>query len=101
MLADSGFVSNPYIAQSTWRAAPGSGYETNSNGLRGHEIGPQKRGWQLLDRERIFNTMGRIVKTRLRDDFEFVTIALPDWNVVDENAFLQNHFNRLKPDHII
>ncbi len=110
-----GFVLNPSLDETSWMT-PGNRYAVNSLGLRGPEI-PARRpgvkrillvgdsmffGWQLPDE----HTPGRRIMEHIREkglgsEVEFITVALPSWNVTSERAFLDHHFDLLDPDYVI
>ena len=112
-----GYVLNPYMKRSTWRADPdGEGYRINSIGLRGEEIRRRKRGatrilllgdstlfgWMLRDEDTIASVMNSYLSAHFpQEQLEVVTAALPGWNVLSEASFLEHHFNTLQPDLII
>ena len=112
-----GYVLNPYMKRSTWRADPGGeGYRINSIGLRGQEIGPKAKGstrilllgdsllfgWKLGEEDTVASVMNRYLSAQFPDDgIEVVTAAMPSWNVISEAAFLEHHFNVLRPDLIV
>ncbi len=112
---DLSFVLNPAMKRTTWKAG-GTEYPVNGLGLRGPEIAPKPEattrialvgdsvvfGWKLGDADRLSASM----QARLDEDFgpgryEVVTVALPGWNVVDQDAFLRRHLSRIAPDHVI
>ena len=112
-----GYVLNPHMATSTWRSqAPEASYKINSLGLRGEEIQRKKRetkrivllgdsilfGWKLKDEDIVGNLLQGLLAERLQGlDVEVVTVALPDWNISSEKAFLENHLGLLQPDLIV
>lgn len=114
---DIGYVLNPYMKSSTWRAdESGEGYRINTIGLRGKEITKKAKGvtrilllgdsvifgWKLRDEDRIASVMNTYLADRLpSENIEIVTIALPGWNVISEMAFVENHLDVLQPDFII
>ncbi len=110
-----GFVLNPHLGHGTWRAVEGRSYRINSLGLRGDEIGPKPPGtrrillvgdsvvfgWKLSDEQTIEAATEALLAAKQAGPIEVVTVALPNWNVVSENAFLRAHLPLLEPDFII
>ncbi|MBL4679234.1 MAG: SGNH/GDSL hydrolase family protein [Pseudomonadales bacterium] len=111
-----GFVLNPFMKFATWKAAEGDEYRINSIGLRGSEIHHKNEGvkrillvgdsvifgWKLLEEDKISSQMQAIAKRRFPDQkIEFVTVALPGWNKIDEYHFLASHLELLAPDVVI
>jgi hypothetical protein len=111
-----GFVLNPYLQMATWKAAEGDGYKINSIGLRGREITEKKQGvkrilligdsvifgWKLLEEEKISSQLQAIADMQFPNmEIEFVTVALPGWNKIDEYNFLVSHLDLLAPDAVI
>ncbi len=112
-----GYVLNPYMERSTWRAHPdGEGYPINSIGLRGEEIRPKEKsatrilllgdsllfGWKLREENTIASVMNSYISEQLPDEkIEVVTAAIPSWNVLSEASFLEHHINILQPDLIV
>ena len=111
-----GFVLNPAIADATWRAFEGSSYRVNSLGLRGPEITTKppgtKRillvgdsvffGWRLPSNDMLESRLQALLDARAPDgSFEVITIALPGWNTMDQDAFLRSHLARLDPDFVV
>jgi len=116
MTKEIGFVLNPYLEVATWKAAEGDAYETNSIGLRGQEIQRKKPGvkrillvgdsvifgWKLLEQDKISSQMHAIAAAQFPDSkIEFLTVALPGWNKIDEYHFLISHLELLSPDAVI
>lgn len=110
------FVLNPHIPRGSWEAHAGESYPVNSLGLRGTEIAEKQPGstrillvgdsvifgWKLKDQDRIASVLQRFCDARLPDaKLEFLTVALPAWNVLDEQLFLERHIDRLAPDFVI
>jgi hypothetical protein len=110
------FVLNPNLRRATWKAPVGESYPINSLGLRGPEISPKPPGvtrvllvgdsvlfgWKLLEEDKVSSQLQRLVSERLpAGNFEFLTVALPGWNIVDEHAFLESHIDRLAPDFVV
>jgi hypothetical protein len=112
---DISFVLNPAMKRTTWKGG-GADYPINSIGLRGREIGPKPPGttrialvgdsvffgYRLPDPDRL----SVIMQSRLDDSFgpgryEVVTVALPGWNVADQDGFLRRHLSRIDPDYVI
>jgi hypothetical protein len=115
-IKEIGFVLNPFLKIATWKAAEGDGYKINSIGLRGLEIKNKKMntkrillvgdsvifGWKLLEQDKISSQMQIIADTHFPDnDIEFITVALPGWNKIDEYNFLVSHIEILAPDAVI
>ncbi len=117
LVDEIGFVLNPSMRHSTWKAHDGEPYPINSLGLRGPEIKEKEVGvtrillvgdsmvfgWKLKEEDRLSSMLNRYVSDRLdtRTRVEFFAIALPGWNVRSETAFLESHLRLLDPDLII
>ena len=110
------YVLNPDMPYATWYADPNSPYPINSLGLRGTDIASKTRGvkrialvgdsvlfgWKIAEHEKVASIMQALADERLgRGKYEFITIALPGWNIKDQDHFLRNHLGRLNPDYII
>jgi hypothetical protein len=107
-----GYVLNPFMGKGTLWAPKDRPYAINSWGLRGAEIGPKaagrKRvvllgdswffGWLIGDDDRLESHLRRVVKGA---PVEFVTVAVPGWNVRSEAAFLESHMRELDPDAVV
>jgi hypothetical protein len=107
-----GYVLNPFMQKGTLWAPQDRPYTINSWGLRGGEIGPKapgrKRvvllgdswffGWLIGDDDRLESHMRRVMKDA---PVEFVTLAVPGWNVRSEAAFLASHMRELDPDAVV
>jgi hypothetical protein len=107
-----GYALNPFMKRGTLWAPKDRPYAINSWGLRGGEIGPKpagrKRvvllgdswffGWLIGDDERLESHLRRVMKGAPVD---FVTVAVPGWNVRSEAAFLESHMRELDPDAIL
>ncbi len=110
------FVLNPAIVDATWVAAEESSYSVNSLGLRGEEIlakGPRVKrillvgdsvvfGWRLEAGDTLASRLQKLLDSRMADGpFEVLTVALPGWNTIDQDAFLRSHLARLDPDYVV
>jgi len=110
------FVLNPGMDEVTWHTRPDAPYRVNTIGLRGPEIAPTAEGvkrialvgdsvlfgWKLREQEKLASLLQDITDQRLgAGKYEFVTIALPGWNTVDQDRFLRSHLGRIDPDYII
>ena len=110
------FVLNPALATATWVAAEGASYRVNSFGLRGAEITAKKPdtkrvilvgdsvlfGWRLVASDMLESRLQALLDSRTaRGRFEVVTIALPGWNTLDQDAFLRSHLAILDADYIV
>jgi hypothetical protein len=107
-----GYVLNPFMGKGTLWGPKDRPYAINSWGLRGAEIGARaagrKRvvllgdswffGWLIDDGDRLESHMRRVMKDA---PVEFVTVAVPGWNVRSEAAFLAGHIRELDPDAVI
>ena len=107
-----GYVLNPFMKKGTLWAPKDAPYAINSWGLRGAAIGPKppgrKRvvlvgdswffGWLLGDDDRLESHMRRVMKDAAVD---FVTVAVPGWNVRSEAAFLESRLSELDPDALL
>jgi hypothetical protein len=114
LVNDIAFVLNPYMKKSAFKAYKGESYPVNSLGLRGKEINKKQAGvkrilivgdsivfgWKLKEKETLSSILNNYTKD-LKQKFEFITIALPGWNIKSENAFLESHLRLLDPDLII
>jgi hypothetical protein len=112
-----GYVLNPHMQNSTWRASEGESYPINALGLRGPEIKRKEAGvtrvllvgdsmffgYKLREQEKLSHLLNKYTSQRLSDSerVEFVTIALPGWNIRSEIAFLESHLRLLDPDILI
>ncbi len=112
---DISFVLNPVLETSTWKAR-GEPYPINGIGLRGAEIETKEAdtvrialvgdsvffGYKLSEEDRLETVMQSLLD-RLPEDgrYHVVTVALPAWNVRDQDAFLRHHLARIDPDHVI
>lgn len=112
-----GFVLNPYLKESTLWGFDGRAYSINWLGLRGPNIAAKQKGttrvvivgdsvlfgWHLEDDDRLSEILNRRVDREpgLHSRIEFVTAALPGWNVRSEVAFLERHIRLLDPDAIV
>jgi hypothetical protein len=111
-----GFVLNPHLGRGTWRAARGDDYAIHSLGLRGDEIGARRPGtrrillvgdsvvfgWKLPDADTIEAALEALLARKgIADRIEIVTVALPQWNIVSQHAFLLRHLPRLDPDFVV
>lgn len=110
------FVLNPGMDQVTWHTRPDVPYRVNRIGLRGPDIAATASGvtrialvgdsvlfgWKLREKEMLASLLQDITDRRLGvGKYEFVTIALPGWNTVDQDRFLRSHLGRIDPDYII
>ena len=107
-----GYVFNPFMTKGTLWAPKDRPYAINSWGLRGGEIGRKaagrKRvvllgdswffGWLIGDDDRLESHLRRVTKSA---PVEFVTVAVPGWNVRSEAAFLASHMRELDPDAVL
>ncbi len=113
---DIGFVLNPYLKESSWKAPEGESYRINSLGLRGEEIRFKKKGttrvllvgdsmlfgWKLKTEDTLAAIMRNYCTATFgREKYEFIPVAVPGWNIKSETAFLEHHMSRLAPDFII
>lgn len=112
-----GYVLNPHMKNSTWRASEGESYPINALGLRGPEIKRKESGvtrvllvgdsmffgYKIKEQEKLSHLLNKYTSKRLNDSerVEFVTIALPGWNIRSEIAFLESHLRLLDPDILI
>ncbi|MEM7358800.1 MAG: hypothetical protein AAF431_06875 [Pseudomonadota bacterium] len=117
MVKDIGFVLNPAMERTSLWAAEGDAYQINSLGLRGEQVRPKQQGvkrvlivgdsivfgWKLKDKNRLSTLLNqRVQKNRTgKADLEFITVALPGWNVKSAKAFLESHIQLLDPDLIL
>lgn len=110
------YVLNPAMQQATWKTGEHQPYHINRIGLRGREIQAKPNGvkrialvgdsvlfgWKLSDEDRLENLLQNLVDNRLgAGKYEFVTIAIPGWNIIDQERFLRSHLARLNPDYIV
>lgn len=116
-VSDIGFVLNPHAKSSTFKSNDGVPYPINSLGLRGPEVAPKRRGekriviagdsvvfgWKLQDADRLSSILHQLYTTRSsgENSTEFVTVALPGWNVKSASAFVRSHLRLLEPDAIV
>ena len=116
-ISEIGFVLNPALKRSSAWVQEGESYPVNSLGLRGPEITEKppgvKRfvivgdsvafGWKLKDQDRLSSMLNRRLAEHeeTAGRFEFVTVALPGWNVRSGFAFLKHHLLLLEPDLVI
>ena len=113
---DISFVLNPALKRTSWKGGQGADYPINSIGLRGPEIGPKAAGttrialvgdsvlfgWKLPDSDRVSVLMQAMLDGHFgRGRYEVVSIALPGWNVLDQDGFLRRHLSRIDPDYVI
>jgi hypothetical protein len=113
---DIGVVLNPGMVTTTWKGGGDEPYFINSLGLRGQEIRPRRPGttrillvgdsvcfgWKLADQDRITARMQERLSASGRGvQVEFLTIAIPTWNIWSERAFLDSHIDLLTPDLVI
>lgn len=115
-----GFVLNPHKERCTYWVGDGISYPVNSYGLRGKEISIRDKdqrsgkkrvlivgdswvwGWRLSDEKMLASQLAAILDQKLgASKYEFVTVAMPAWNVKSEYAFLDSHFYLLEPDFVI
>lgn len=111
-----GFVLNPHLKSSSWKAVEGEHYSINSLGIRGKKISRKRKGikrillvgdsmlfgWKLRDEEMLSAILtGYCAKRFPGNRFQFITVALPVWNIKSECAFLESHLDRLEPDFIV
>lgn len=117
MVKDIGFVLNPSMLRTSLWAAEGDSYPINSLGLRGEEIGPKRAGasrilivgdsivfgWKLKEKDRLSSILNQRIAERTGGEAnaEFITVALPGWNVKSARAFLDSHIRLLDPDLIL
>lgn len=117
LVDDIGYVLNPHMERSAFRAHEDDSYPVNSLGLRGQEITTKKEGairilivgdslvfgWKLLEKDRLSNVLNKYASkiNTAKKKVEFFTIALPGWNVKSERAFLESHLRLLDPDLVI
>ncbi len=117
LINDIGYVLNPHMKRSAFRAHKGDTYPVNSFGLRGQEIKRKKDGvtrilivgdsivfgWKLEEKDRLSSILNRYASkmNSTKKKVEFFTIALPGWNVKSERAFLESHLRLLDPDLIL
>ncbi len=110
------YVLNPAMKQSTWKTYKDQPYRINRIGLRGSEIGPKPPGvtrialvadsvlfgWKLEEEEKVSSLLQEMTNQRLGPGkYEFVTIAIPGWNIADQDRFLRTHLGRINPDFIV
>jgi len=112
-----GYVLNPFMSRSSYKAFGGDSYEINNLGLRGKDVEAKKPGvtrvllvgdsvtfgWKLKDQDRLSSQLSSLVEKTpgAENKYEFITIALPGWNVVTQRAFLDNHMLLLDPDVVV
>jgi hypothetical protein len=117
LVHEIGYVLNPGMKRSTFRAYEGDSYRVNSLGLRGEEIEPKRAGdtrilivgdsvafgWKLKDEDRLSSILNEYTRALPgpADAVEFFTVAMPGWNVRSEAAFLEHHLHLLDPDLIV
>lgn len=116
-IAEIGYVLNPFMKRSSYKAYEGDSYPVNSLGLRGPEIAEKQPGvrrflivgdsvafgWKLKEPDRLSSILNRRISENSDSagEFEFITVALPGWNVRSASAFLKSHLPLLDPDLIL
>lgn len=111
-----GYVLNKELKQSSWRAAEGELYPINYLGLRGKNFGRKWPstirillvgdsylfGWKLKEREKLETILNEFCEKRLgKNKIEFITVALPGWNIRSEKAFMESYWHILEPDAVV
>lgn len=112
------YVLNPALKTARFKAEAHPPYPVNRLGLRGKDIGAKAQGtqrvllvgdslffgWKLREADKLASVLDRLLQQHLPDTArhtEILTIAMPGWNTIDQDAFLRNHLGRLEPDHIV
>lgn len=116
VVEEIGFVLNPYSKVSSFAAYEGDSYPVNSLGLRGAEISAKPAGttrvlivgdsivfgWKLQDNDLLSSILNAYAaRAGVSGGVEFVTVALPGWNVRSASAFVEHHIDLLAPDVIL
>jgi hypothetical protein len=112
------YVLNPALKSASFKAENHPPYPVNRLGLRGGEIRAKPAGtrrvllvgdslffgWKLAEADKLATVLDGLLRRVLPDasrHVEILTVAMPGWNTLDQDAFLRNHLGRLEPDHVV